>query len=224
VGHADVAWVSIAADPRSLVDELAAHLAGKPADDPVFTTPLNASLGNRNARRDWFDAAAKAIGQASLHPSWTPALSCFAGRGCRRELKAVQPMLGHASAAMTLNVYRDLFEGDIDSVADLLDAVRAATPIAPPLAQAEIVDLTSVRQTGAPTAARRHRWSGLRSRSRRSWAGSRSGCGPASRGRGYAHACWSHQGRHLVDVHARHQLWHPFREVRYCDGDHFRTR
>ena len=34
-------------------------------------------------------------------------------------------MLGHASAAMTLDVYADLFEDDLDQVADHLD--RAAT-------------------------------------------------------------------------------------------------
>ena len=32
--------------------------------------------------------------------------------------KVVQRMLGHASAAMTLDVYADLFESDLDAVAD----------------------------------------------------------------------------------------------------------
>jgi hypothetical protein len=36
-------------------------------------------------------------------------------------VKAVQKMLGHASAAMTLDVYSDLFDGDLDSVSDALD-------------------------------------------------------------------------------------------------------
>ncbi|MDQ1531443.1 MAG: hypothetical protein QOE37_1548 [Microbacteriaceae bacterium] len=36
-------------------------------------------------------------------------------------VKAVQRMLGHASAAMTLDVYADLFDDDLDSVADRLD-------------------------------------------------------------------------------------------------------
>ena len=40
-------------------------------------------------------------------------------------VKAVQRMLGHASAAMTLDVYADLFEDDLDQVADRLN--RAAT-------------------------------------------------------------------------------------------------
>lgn len=39
--------------------------------------------------------------------------------------KAVQRMLGHASAAMTLDTYADLFEDDLDAVADALDKARA---------------------------------------------------------------------------------------------------
>jgi len=53
-------------------------------------------------------------------------------------------MLGHASAAMTLDVYADLFDDDLDIVAQTLDRSRNAqvratrreieqqTPLAPP--------------------------------------------------------------------------------------------
>jgi integrase len=37
-------------------------------------------------------------------------------------VKAVQRMLGHASAAMALDVYADLFEEDLDGVAERLNA------------------------------------------------------------------------------------------------------
>ena len=37
-------------------------------------------------------------------------------------VKAVQRMLGHAKASMTLDVYADLFDDDLDSVAVSLDA------------------------------------------------------------------------------------------------------
>ena len=39
-------------------------------------------------------------------------------------VKAVQRMLGHASAAMTLDVYADLFDEDIESVSTALDQAR----------------------------------------------------------------------------------------------------
>jgi integrase len=36
-------------------------------------------------------------------------------------VKSVQRMLGHASAAMTLDVYADLFDDDLDAVAIALN-------------------------------------------------------------------------------------------------------
>lgn len=42
-------------------------------------------------------------------------------------VKAVQRMLGHASAAMTLDTYAELFEDDLDSVAVALDSQRSAS-------------------------------------------------------------------------------------------------
>jgi integrase len=35
-------------------------------------------------------------------------------------------MLGHASAAMTLDVYADLFEDDLDAVSQALDRARSS--------------------------------------------------------------------------------------------------
>jgi hypothetical protein len=53
-------------------------------------------------------------------------------------VKAVQRMLGHAKASMTLDVYADLFDEDLDSVAANLDeAIRSAAypvPTRPELA------------------------------------------------------------------------------------------
>ena len=46
-------------------------------------------------------------------------------------MKAVQRMLGHAKASMTLDVYADLFDADLDDVAVNLDAaIRAAADAA----------------------------------------------------------------------------------------------
>jgi integrase len=42
-------------------------------------------------------------------------------------VKAVHRMLGHASAAMTLDVYADLFDDDLDTVSASLNASRAAS-------------------------------------------------------------------------------------------------
>lgn len=42
-------------------------------------------------------------------------------------VKAIQRMLGHASAAMTLDTYADLFDDDLDAVATALDQARATS-------------------------------------------------------------------------------------------------
>ena len=41
---------------------------------------------------------------------------------------AVQRMLGHASAAMTLDVYSGMFDDDLDAVAERLGTAAASTP------------------------------------------------------------------------------------------------
>jgi len=44
-------------------------------------------------------------------------------------VKSVQRMLGHASAAVTLDVYADLFDDDLDAVAVALDAGAATSAV-----------------------------------------------------------------------------------------------
>ena len=48
-------------------------------------------------------------------------------------VKAVRRMLGHAKASMTLDVYADLFDEDLDTIAVNLDAAirSAAAPLRP---------------------------------------------------------------------------------------------
>ena len=82
--------------PRIRIEELAAHVAGCGRDDLVFTTSGGAPLRNRNARRAWFDAAAVAIGEPGLHEPRHTAASLAVSAGAN--VKAVQRMLGHASA------------------------------------------------------------------------------------------------------------------------------
>lgn len=44
-------------------------------------------------------------------------------------VKVVQRMLGHASAAMTMDVYADLFDEDLDGVAVALDDAVSRTVV-----------------------------------------------------------------------------------------------
>lgn len=113
--------------PRILIDDLTAQVAGKRRDDLVFTTATGAPLRNRNARRSWFNDAAAATGEPGLTPHELRHTAASLAVSAGANVKAVQAMLGHASAAMTLDTYADLFDDDLDAVADRLDAVvRAA--------------------------------------------------------------------------------------------------
>lgn len=112
--------------PRFLVTELASHLATRSGRDLVFTTVNGDVLRNRNARRSWFDRAATAIGEEGLTPHELRHTAASLAVSSGANVKAVQRMLGHASAAMTLDIYADLFDSDLDAVADRLDGVRSA--------------------------------------------------------------------------------------------------
>lgn len=77
----------------------------------------------------WFSAARKrAQVQHPEFPTLTPhdlrhtAASLAISAGANN--KVLQRMLGHASAAMTLDRYADLFEDDLETVAGALDAAR----------------------------------------------------------------------------------------------------
>ncbi|HXH35740.1 MAG TPA: hypothetical protein VNJ54_15260 [Plantibacter sp.] len=58
-------------------------------------------------------------------------------------VKAVQRMLGHASAAMTLATYADLFDDDLDAVADALNQAKAETVVVEPLSRRPVRTLKS---------------------------------------------------------------------------------
>jgi integrase len=114
--------------PHFLIDELGAHLARRDRDDLVFSAPGGGVLRNRIARRSWFDAAAVAINEPGLTPHELRHTAASLAVSAGANVEAVQRMLGHAAAAMTLDRYADLFDDDLDAVADRPDVVyrRAA--------------------------------------------------------------------------------------------------
>jgi integrase len=111
--------------PKFLADEMAAHMAGRTGDALVFPATGGGVLRNRNARRDWFGPAAKAIGVPDLTPHELRHTAASLAVSAGANVKAVQRMLGHASAAMTLDRYADLFDDDLDAVAERLNESAA---------------------------------------------------------------------------------------------------
>ena len=91
----------------------------------MFTAPDGGVLLLRNFRRRVFDPAARAAGLDGLTPHELRHTAASLAVASGANVKAVQRMLGHASAAMTLDVYSGLFDDDLDALADRLDAAAA---------------------------------------------------------------------------------------------------
>lgn len=99
-------------------------------DDLVFPGTRGAMIRPNNFRKRVFGPAVAqcALSDPSFPASLTPhglrhtcaSLAVSAGAN----VKALQKLLGHASASMTLDRYADLFDSDLDDVAERLDAQR----------------------------------------------------------------------------------------------------
>lgn len=135
--------------PTFLLNELAAHVTGKEPDDLVFPGvrsggPLRSAVFRRGA----FGDAAAAIGVPDLHPHELRHTAASLAIASGADVKVVQQMLGHSSAAMTLDVYGHLFGDRLDVVADAMDAARTAAlastngpGVYPTCTEAEVVAL-----------------------------------------------------------------------------------
>ncbi len=130
--------------PRFLREELAEQLAGKSRDDLVFPAPRGGWLRVQNFRRRCFDRAASDVGLDGLTPHELRHTAASLAISAGATVKGVQSMLGHASAAMTLDRYAGLFADDLDAVADRLDAAARAN-VPQPCPKPTVVDLEERR-------------------------------------------------------------------------------
>ncbi|RDI32394.1 site-specific recombinase XerD [Rhodococcus sp. AG1013] len=121
--------------PPFLADELDALTKSLRPEDLLFPARGGGVMRNKNARRDWFDPAVLKLFPPVEEPAagetpapsvnFTPhdlrhtAASIAISRGAN--VKAVQKMLGHATATMTLDHYGHLFDDDLDDVAARID-------------------------------------------------------------------------------------------------------
>jgi integrase len=132
--------------PAFLEDALRKATTGKLANDLVWPSRAGGYLNPGNASSGWFAAACRRAratdviasqgsrergGDAPKEmPRVTPHdlrhTAASLAISANANVKAVQRMLGHASAAMTLDTYADLFEDDLADVAAALDVQRAA--------------------------------------------------------------------------------------------------
>jgi integrase len=105
-----------------VIDALAETAQGKGREELLWSTAAGTPLGPPGPSTSWLAYAVKRCQQvdptfprvtAHVLPHTAVSLAISAGANP----KVVQRMLGHASAAMTLDVYADLFDSDLDQVA-----------------------------------------------------------------------------------------------------------
>ena len=114
-----------------VVDGLTVLVADRSRDDFVFPAPDGGVFRNGNWRRRVLDRAAAEAGIANVTPHILRHTAASLAISAAAHVKAVQRMLGHASAAMILDMYAGLFWDDLDAVADRMDAARCALVLPP---------------------------------------------------------------------------------------------
>jgi Phage integrase family len=150
--------------PGFLADLLAEVVAGMAPSDLVFTTWRGKPLRNLNFRRDVFDRAAVDAVLEGLTPHELRHTAASLAVSAGANVKAVQRMLGHASAAMTLDIYAGLFADDLDAVADRLD--RAVVKLNADQMRATAHEPVIPDRAALRESARTGRWLGQTTQSR----------------------------------------------------------
>lgn len=92
-----------------------------------------------------FDPAVRASGLDGLTPHGLRHTAASLAVASGASVKAVQRMLGHKDAAMTLNVYADLFDDELDDVAYRLDGAISG-------ARADLLRTAAVSNVSAMSA------------------------------------------------------------------------
>ena len=155
--------------PAFLADELAALMIGKKPDDLIFAAPEGGVLRVSNWRRRVFAKAVnRLIMEDARFPVVTPhdlrhtAASLAISAGAN--VKAVQTMLGHASAVLTLDTYADLFPDDLELVSAALDDARTKSlePAADQLRTGTREGPALANQSGPSTCDHTSRGGGIR--------------------------------------------------------------
>jgi integrase len=116
--------------PEFLAELLVEQCEGRSRDHLVFgdgatyiPTPTQGDGWFAGARKRSVEIDPAFPAALTLHDLRHTAASLAISAGAN--VKAVQRMLGHASAAMTLDTYADLFDDDLDAVAIALNAARS---------------------------------------------------------------------------------------------------
>ncbi|OBK02736.1 integrase [Mycolicibacterium fortuitum] len=103
--------------PSFVLDELSPLCAGRSADDLVFPGPDGKYLPRPKSTRGWFSGAVQRAKVQKITPHDLRHTAASLAISAGVNVLALQRMLGHKSAKVTLDTYADLFDTDLDAVA-----------------------------------------------------------------------------------------------------------
>ncbi|PRC42815.1 site-specific integrase, partial [Mycobacterium sp. ITM-2017-0098] len=112
---------------RFVLDELSVLCTGKDSEDLVFEHSGGGFLPRPKSHRGWFASAVRQASVQDITPHDLRHTCASLAISAGVNVLTLQRMLGHKSAAITLDVYADLFDEDLDKAADALDARRPAS-------------------------------------------------------------------------------------------------
>jgi integrase len=111
--------------PEFLLPYLARQCEGKRRDGLLWPGDDGGHSRRPHPVSGWFAKAVTASGVPRVRPHDLRHTAASLAVPAGANVKAVQKMLGNASAAMTLDVYADLFDDDLEAMATALDRARA---------------------------------------------------------------------------------------------------
>jgi integrase len=103
--------------PTFVLDELSVQCQGKAPGDLVFSGPDGGYLPRPKSSGGWFAAAVKRAGVQAITPHDLRHSCASLAISAGVNVLALQRMLGHTSAKVTLDTYADLFDDNLDAVA-----------------------------------------------------------------------------------------------------------
>jgi Phage integrase family len=110
--------------PERLVPILQRRIQGRTAGEPAITSPKGSRLGIENRKRavGWRTSIAE-LGRPTMRVHDLRHTYASLARSAGADMKLLQVTMGHASIMVTAHTYADLYDSDLDRVADALDGL-----------------------------------------------------------------------------------------------------
>lgn len=102
--------------PEFVLNELSVQCAGKASGELVFATPDGRYLPRPKSSNGWFTRAVRAAGVQTVTPHDLRHTCASLAVSAGVNVLALARMLGHKDPSVTLRVYADLFDTDLDAL------------------------------------------------------------------------------------------------------------